>query len=74
MESLTKFLLGLELVSPEKIILTLNIALSLFQLLIRREADKVLAEKALGRVFAKDAKFGERLAALDVAEAIKLKR
>ena len=40
----------------------------------RREADKVLAKKAWGGVFAKDAKFGERLAALCVTGAIKLKR
>ena len=43
-------------------------------LIARREADKVLAEIDLGRVFAKDAKFGERLAALGVAGAMKLKR
>ena len=41
---------------------------------VRREADKVLAKKAIGRVFAKDAKLGERLVALGVAGVMKLKR
>ena len=41
---------------------------------IRREADKILAKKSLGRVFARDAQFGERLAALGVTAAMRLKR
>lgn len=40
----------------------------------RREADLILAEKAWQRVIAKDSKLGEKLAALGVTGAMRLKR
>ena len=39
-----------------------------------READEVLAKKAIGRVFAKGAKLGKRLVELGVGSVMKLKR
>ena len=41
---------------------------------VRREADKILAKKSLGRVFARDAQFGERLAPLGVTAAMRLEK
>ena len=40
----------------------------------RHSADKVLVEKASNRVFAKDASFGEKVAALSVSNIINMKR
>ena len=40
----------------------------------RHSADKILSEKASNRVFAKDASFGEKVAALSVSNIMKMKR
>ena len=40
----------------------------------RHSADKILAEKASNRIFAKDASFGEKVAALSVSNIINMKR
>ena len=40
----------------------------------RHSADKILAEKARNRVFAKDSNFGEKIAALSVSNIMHIKR